>query len=418
MVERLVVIGNGMAGVRAVEEILSRAPGRFAITVFGAEPHGGYNRILLSPVLAGEKDVADIITHDRAWYDAHGIELIAGEAVVAIDRARREVRGAYGTVRSYDALLLATGSDPVILPVPGADLPGVLGFRALSDVETMRAACRPGGQAVVIGGGLLGLEAAHGLSRNGMNVTVLHLMPHLMERQLDPEAARVLADTLRARGISVIIEARTRAVLGTDHVRGVALEDGREIRADLVVMAVGIRPSIALARDAGLACGRGLRVDDTMCTSDPAIFALGECVEHRNEICGLLPPIWDMARVVADQIAGAGTMRYVASPVAVRLKVSGIDTFSAGAFVGDATTETITYRDRACGVYKRLVLRAGRLVGVVLLGDTRDSGWYFDLLSHGDDLTALRDGLAFGPDAVAALPSNDAHYATSLRIAA
>lgn len=418
MVERLVVIGNGMAGLRAVEEILARAPGRYAITMFGAEPHGGYNRILLSPVLAGETDFADIVTHDRAWYDTYGIELIAGEAVVGIDRAGKTVRGAHGTVKSYDVLLVATGSDPVILPVPGANLPGVLGFRAMSDVETMRASCRPGGRAVVIGGGLLGLEAAHGLSRNGMDVTVLHLMPHLMERQLDPQAARILADTLRDRGIRVITEAHTREVLGTDRVRGVALDDGQEIPADLVVMAVGIRPSVALARDTGLVCGRGLNVDDTMRTSDPAIFALGECVEHQSQTCGLLPPIWDMARVVGDQLAGAGTARYAPSLVATRLKVSGIDTFSAGAFLGDAATETITYRDLTHGIYKRLVLRAGRLVGVVLLGDARDSGWYFDLLSHGDDLTALRDGLAFGPDGVAALPSNDAHRKELLRIAA
>jgi nitrite reductase (NADH) large subunit len=418
VVERLVVIGNGMAGVRGVEEILGRAPGRYAITMFGAEPHGGYNRILLSPVLAGERDFAGIVTHDRAWYDTHGIELIAGEPVVGIDRARCDVRGALGTTRSYDKLLLATGSDPVILPVPGATLPGVIGFRSIADVETMRAACRQGGRAVVIGGGLLGLEAAYGLSRNSMTVTVLHLTPHLMERQLDPEAARMLADTLRARGISVITEARTRAVLGTDHAEGVVLESGQEIPADLVVMAVGVRPNIALARDIGLDCGRGLRVDDTMRTSDPAILALGECVEHRNEICGLLPPIWDMARVVADQFAGAHDTRYAPGPVATRLKVTGIDTFSAGAFLGDAETETITYRDRQQGVCKRLVLRAGRLVGVVLLGDTRDSGWYFDLLSHGDDVTALRDGLAFGPEGVAALPSNDAHHAEPLRIAA
>ncbi len=243
--QRLVVVGNGMAGVRAIEEIQARAPGRFDITVFGAEPHGNYNRIMLSPVLAGEARFSDIVTHDAAWYAESGIELIAGEAAVALDRVARTVRGEHGTVRGYDVLLLATGSDPVMLPVPGADLPGVLSFRNIADVEAMRAASHPGGRAVVIGGGLLGLEAAHGLRRSGMDVTVVHLMPSLMERQLDAVSAGLLARALELRGIAVLTTASTRAVLGDDRVRGVSLADGRDIPADLVVMAAGVRPSIS-----------------------------------------------------------------------------------------------------------------------------------------------------------------------------
>ena len=285
---KLVVIGNGMAVIRAVEDILARAPATFSITVFGAEPHGNYNRILLSPVLAGEKSFADIVTHDRAWYETNGIELIAGEPVIAIHRAGRAVTGAHGTMRPYDMLLLATGSDPVRLPLPGIDLPGVVTFRDIADVETMLAASETAGRAVVIGGGLLGLEAAHGLAKRGMAGTVLHLLPGLMERQLDPVSAGLLADDLRGRGLEVLTEASTRAIEGTARVERVLLADGRVLAADLVVMAVGIRANCTLAREAGLACGRGVRVDDAMRTSDPAIFALGECIEHRGQTFGLL----------------------------------------------------------------------------------------------------------------------------------
>jgi nitrite reductase (NADH) large subunit len=399
---RLVVIGNGMAGARVLEEILARAPGRFDITVFGAEPHGSYNRIMLSPVLAGEARFADIVTHDADWYAANGIRLVAGEAVAEIDRASRTVRGEHGTACRYDRLVLATGSDPVMLPVPGAGLPGVTAFRGIADVEAMRAACRPGGRAVVIGGGLLGLEAAHGLHRNGMAVTVVHLMPSLMERQLDPVSADLLARTLAARGVTVLTGASTRAVLGEHHVRGVALTDGRELAADLVVMAAGVRPSIALARAAGLESSRGVQVDHTMRTSDPAIFAIGECAEHAGQVVGLVAPVWDMARVCAEQIVGRGSTRYAPGTTGTFLKVSGIDTFSAGDFLGDASTEAIVIRDLARGVHRRLVLRQDRLVGLAMVGDARDSAWYFDLLRRGADVSAMRDGLAFGPGAVAA----------------
>src|SRR6195952_1903356 len=261
---RLVLVGNGMAGVRALEEILSREPHAFSITVFGAEPHGNYNRIMLSPVLAGEKTFDAITTHPRSWYEENGIELIAGEAVASIDREAKTVTGAFGTIRSYDVLLLATGSNPVIIPVSGHTLPGVISFRDIADVDTMLAASRSGKHAVVIGGGLLGLEAANGLARNGMDTTVLHLMPTLMERQLDPVSANLLKADLGTRGIKVITEANTKAILGEDHVEAVELSDGTRLQADIVVMAAGIRPNVALAKEAGLACGRGIQVNDGM----------------------------------------------------------------------------------------------------------------------------------------------------------
>ena len=392
---RLVLVGNGMAGIRTLEEILARAPDAFAITVFGAEPHGSYNRIMLSPVLAGEKRFDDIVTHDRDWYDKSGIELIAGEAVTVIDREAQVVTGAHGTMRPYDVLLLATGSTPVIIPVPGHDLPGVIGFRDIADVHTMLAAR---GNAVVIGGGLLGLEAANGLARNGLATTVLHLMPTLMERQLDPVSAGLLKADLGRRGITVLTEANTRAIRGTDRVEAVELADGTILPADLVVMAAGIRPSTALAKAAGLAVGRGVQVDDGMRSSDPAIFAVGECIEHRGAVYGLVAPLWDMAKVAADRIAGVAQSDYVPAVTGTRLKVTGIDMFSAGDFLGDESCDEIVFRDAARGVHKRLVVRDDRLIGAVLYGDARDAAWYFDLIRGGADIADQRDTLVFGPD--------------------
>ena len=393
--EHLVVVGNGMAGCRAVEELLARDPDRFRITIFGAEPRVNYNRIMLSPVLAGEKAFDDIVINDAGWYADNGIALVAGDPVVAIDRAAKTVATRGGIVERYDRLLIATGSDPFIIPVPGKDLPGVIAFRDMDDVGTMLAAAEKGGAAVVIGGGLLGLEAAHGLSLRGMKVTVIHLMPTLMERQLDEAAGWLLKQALEARGQTILTGADTAEIVGDGKVEGVKLKDGTLIPADLVVMAVGIRPSTGLAHDAGLAVGRGIQVDDHMVTSDPAVLAVGECVEHDGQVYGLVAPLWDMCRSLADGLVEQHT-GYRGSVTSTKLKVSGIDVFSAGDFSGGDGCEDIVLRDASRGVYKRVVLRDDRVVGAVLYGDTADGSWYFDLLKKREDVSGLRDMLIFG----------------------
>lgn len=393
---RLVVVGNGMAGMRTVEELLALAPELYDITVFGAEPHGNYNRILLSPVLAGEKTVDDIMLHPREWYARHGITLLAGDPVVAIDRARRLVRSRSGKEIRYDRLLLATGSRPFIVPVPGHALDGVIAFRDIQDVETMLAAARAHRHAVVIGGGLLGLEAANGLLRQGMDVTVLHLGDALMDRQLDANAAALLKRTLERRGLRILLGANTSEILGETRVTGVRLADGTQIPADLVVMAAGVRPNAELARAAGLHCERAIVVDDTLQTYDPRIYAVGECVQHRQATFGLVAPIWDQARVCAAHLAGAGHRRYVQQATATRLKVSGVELYSAGDIVGGEDSEDLVLRDPRRGIYKRLVLQQGRLAGAVLYGDVQDGPWYFELIQNGTPIGAIRNRLLFG----------------------
>ncbi|WP_315761714.1 nitrite reductase large subunit NirB [Sphingomonas sp. Y38-1Y] len=391
----LIVIGNGMAGCRAVEELIARDPGRYRVTIFGAEPLVNYNRIMLSPVLAGEKTFEEIVINGHDWYAEHGITLLSGDPVIGIDRAARTVTSRSGLTMGYDRLLIATGSDPFIIPVPGHDLPGVVSFRDMNDVEAMLAAADRGGSAVVIGGGLLGLEAAHGLSLRGMKVTVLHLMPTLMERQLDEAAGWLLKTALEARGQTILTGADTAAIVGDGRVEGVRLKDGTEIAADLVVMAVGIRPSVALARQAGLAVGRGIQVDDHMVTSDPSVLAVGECVEHDGQVYGLVAPLWDMCRALADGLVEAPT-GYRPAPTSTKLKVAGLDVFSAGDFSGGDGAEDIVLRDASRGIYKRVVVRGDRIVGAVLYGDTADGNWYFDLLKKGEDVADIRDALIFG----------------------
>ena len=391
----LIVIGNGMAGCRAVEEILVRDGTRYRITIFGAEPRVNYNRIMLSPLLAGEKTFDDIVINDQTWYDDNGIALVAGDPVVAIDRKIQTVTARSGRVESYDKLILATGSDPFIIPVPGHDLHGVVTFRDMDDVGAMLRAADAGGDAVVIGGGLLGLEAAHGLSLRGMKVTVLHIMPTLMERQLDEAAAWLLKDALQARGQTILTGADTAEVYGQGKVEGVRLKDGRDIPTSLVVMAVGIRPNVKLARDAGLAIGRGIQVDDHLVTSDANILAVGECVEHNGLVYGLVAPIWEMCRSLADGLI-AEPNGYTGSVTSTKLKVSGIDVFSAGDFSGGEGCEDIVMRDASRGVYKRVIVKDDRVVGAVLYGDTSDGNWYFDLLKRQDDVSDIRDALIFG----------------------
>ena len=393
---RLVVVGNGMAGIRAVERLLELAPDFYEITVFGAEPHPNYNRILLSPVLAGEQTLDDIVLNGRDWYRDHGIRTHLGSKVTRIDRVRRLVLAEDGTSEPYDRLLLATGSNPFILPIPGVDLEGVLTYRDIQDTQRMIDAAAKYEKAVVIGGGLLGLEAANGLKARGMDVTVVHLMPWLMERQLDETAARMLQKTLEAKGLAFRLQAATEALVGEGRVSAVRLKGGETIPAQLVVMAVGIRPNTKLAEEAGLHCNRGIVVNDTMQTFDPRIYAVGECVSHRGTAYGLVAPLFEMAKVCADHLANFGIGRYAGSMTSTKLKVTGVDLFSAGDFSGGKGTEDIVLADPGAGIYKKLVIRDDKLVGAVMYGDTVDGGWFFKLLREGRNVSDIRDKLMFG----------------------
>lgn len=392
----LVVIGNGMAGMRTVEHLIERAPDLYDITVFGAEPYGNYNRVLLSLVLAGEMSVDDIMLNPERWYAENGITLRKGETVERIDRRGREVVTAAGGRVRYDRLLIATGSTPIVLPVPGVDLPGVCTFRDILDVNRMTEAAATHRKAVVIGGGLLGLEAANGLLKRGMDVTVVHLVDALMERQLDAPAAALLRNTLEARGLKFRMPAQTAAILGDARAEAVRFAEGPDVEADLVVMAVGIRPNIDLARRAGLHCERGIVVSDTMQTYDGAIYAVGECVQHRRNTYGLVAPLFDQAKVCANHLARKGFAAYPGSAVSTRLKVTGIDLFSAGDFAGGAGRDDIVVEDRARGVYKRIVMKGDVIVGAVCVGDAADGNWYFEQIAAGAKAPARRDGLAFG----------------------
>lgn len=394
--QSLVVIGNGMAGMRTVEELLKLAPELYDITVFGAEPHGNYNRILLSPVLAGDKHMDDIIIHSREWYREQAITLHAGDPVVHIDRRRRLVRSASGREVWYDRLLLATGSHPFIIPVPGHKLPGVIGFRDIHDVDTMLAAARKGGRAVVIGGGLLGLEAANGLLRRGMDVTVVHVTDSLMNQQLDKPAALLLKSALESKGLRFMLDAHTSAIVGEERVRAVRLKDGAELAADLVVMTAGVRPNIALAMEAGIHCERAIVVDDTLQTYDPRVYAVGECVQHRSAVFGLVAPIWEQAKVCGAHLALKGHRRYVQAATPTKLKVTGVDLYSVGDFIGGEGSEDLVLRDARRGIYKRLVLAGNRIAGAVLYGDVQDGPWYFNLIQNRTDISAMRSRLLFG----------------------
>jgi nitrite reductase (NADH) large subunit len=396
---KLVMIGNGMAGVRTLEELLKIAPDLYDITVFGAEPHPNYNRILLSPVLAGEQTVAEIVLNPLAWYEDNGITLHLGKAVTQIDRRRRVVRAADGTEAAYDRLLIATGSTPFILPVPGKELAGVIGYRDIADTEAMIDAATKYKHAVVIGGGLLGLEAANGLMLRGMQVTVVHIAPWLMERQLDDVAGDLLRKSLVERGLDFRIGAHTEALLGDDtgRVRAVRFKDGTEVPAELVVMAAGIRPNTALAESAGLHVNRGIVVSDTLQTvTDARVYAVGECAAHRGVAYGLVAPLFEQAKVCATHLAEFGIGRYLGSQVSTKLKVTGIDLFSAGDFMGGEGCDEIVLSDPQGGVYKKLVLKDDKLVGACLYGDTVDGSWYFKLLREGRPVGDIRDRLMFG----------------------
>ncbi|MFC5476526.1 nitrite reductase large subunit NirB [Paraherbaspirillum soli] len=395
---KLVMVGNGMAGVRTLEELLKIAPDMYDITVFGAEPYANYNRILLSPVLAGEQTIQDIMLNDVDWYAEHGITLHLNQTITRIDRAKRQVMTADGMLAEYDRLLLATGSNPFMLPVPGKDLQGVISYRDIKDTNAMIAAAGQHRQAIVIGGGLLGLEAANGLKLRGMEVHVVHLPGWLMERQLDPVAGKMLQKSLEQRGLQFVLEKNTEALIGDEnnHVKAIRFTDGSELPAQLVVMAVGIRPNTALAESAHLYCNRGIVVSDTMQTYDPRIYAVGECVNHRGNVYGLVAPLFEMAKVCANHLASFGIGRYLGSVTSTKLKVTGIDLFSAGEFMGGEGVEEIVLSDPLGGVYKKLVIKDDKLIGACLYGDTVDGSWYFKLLREGKDIAEIRDSLMFG----------------------
>ena len=417
MTRKLIVIGAGMASGRMLEHLFDQGDD-WDVTLFNAEPRGNYNRLMLSPVLSGEKTYEEIVTHDAAWYEEHGVTCRFGEKVAGIDRANQRVTTEAGEVLPYDKLVIATGSNPFIIPLPGHDLEGVIAYRDLEDTNRMIALGeQEGAKAVVIGGGLLGLEAAAGLQARGVDVTVVHLMGHLMERQLDEAAGYLLRKELVGRGIKVLCSTNSKQILGEDgHVTGLELDNGTVLPCDLLVMAVGIRPNVALGQQAGLAVGKGIHVDDQMITSDEHILSVGECVEHDGAIFGLVAPLYDQAKVAAATLSGQEA-RFVQRNVSTKLKVTGCDLFSAGDFAEGDDREDIVFRDPARGVYKRLVLKDNRLIGAVMYGDTADGNWFFGLMKDGESVEEMRDTLIFGPAfqggasgdplaAVAALPDD------------
>ena len=396
MSEPLIVIGNGMAAARLVDELARRALGRYAVAVIGEEPRLAYNRVLLSALLADEVGFDDIELRPARWWRDRGVTLRYGVRATAVDAAARNVTLAGGTRLSFSKLVFATGSQPIKPDIPGMNLPGVLTFRDVDDVNAIAAAKAAGTRVVVIGGGLLGLEAAYGLAKAGARVTLLHLMDRLMERQLDHRAALMLQRAVEARGIAVRLQAQTARIAGNGKVEGVELHDGTTIAADAVVVAVGIRANAALARTAGLEVGRGIVVDDHLETNAAGVHAIGECAEHRGCCYGLVEPAYEQAQLLARRLAGERAS-YPGSVLATNLKVSGVNVFSAGDFLGaTAEAEEIVLRDPAAGVYKKLVIAHGRLVGAVLFGDTADGLWYLDLIRTGSPVARLRDDLVFG----------------------
>ena len=414
MTQKLVVIGAGMASGRVLEHLVEADRDAYEITLFNAEPRGNYNRIMLSPVLSGEKTYDEIVTHDAAWYAEAGVTCRFGEKIAGIDTAAKTVTSETGDVLSYDKLLFGTGSNPFIIPLPGHDLAGVIAYRDLEDTECMMG-LGPDNKVVVIGGGLLGLEAAAGMAARGVDVTVVHIMGHLMERQLDEAAGYLLKKSLEDKGIKILLGANSKEIIGEDgHVRALMLDDGTELPCDLLVMAVGIRPNVALGQEAGLAVGKGIHVDDQMITSVEDVLAVGECVEHDGAVFGLVAPLYDQAKVAAQTLLGQEA-QFVQKSLSTKLKVTGCDLFSAGDFADGEGREDIVFRDPSRGVYKRLVIEGDRLVGAVMYGDTADSNWFFGLIRDGTPIDEMRETLIFGPayqggaaadplSAVAALP--------------
>lgn len=400
MKAKLVLIGNGMAGGKLLEEIVATCADLYDITVFGNEPYGNYNRIMLSPLLAGDKTLDDIMINHRQWYTDHDIQLHAGEekAIVKIDRARQQVIAADGSITPYHRLVIATGSQPFILPVEGAHLEGVISFRDIADVEKMITTAQSHQRAIVIGGGLLGLEAAMGLTTRGMQVTVVHNHDIPLNRQLDAQAGMLLKHELVSRGLSFKLNASTHKIIGDEQGRVTAIQfdDGSKIETDLIVMAVGIRPNIELAKSSGVYCEKGIIVNDTLQTYDPRIYALGECIEHRGDTFGLVAPLYDQAKVLVNHLSEHGIARYQSLPTATKLKVTGIHLFSMGKFLESQHCETLIFQDDAQNIYKKLVIENETLVGVVLYGDTKEGAFYSELIDQHTNIKQIRPYLMFG----------------------
>ncbi len=396
MKQKLVLIGNGMAGMRTVDELLKLSSDKFDITVFGAEPHGNYNRIMLSPVLAGDKQLSEIIINDLRWYKDNKITLYTGKTITKIDRVNQQVISDDGTIAGYDRLIIATGSVPVVLDIPGKTLDGVISFRDINDVNVMIETAKTHKNAIVIGGGLLGLEAANGLMIQGMNVSVVHRNNTLMSQQLDQQAADLMRTQLEQKGMHFLMNHHTEALLGDKRVEKVRFQDGSEVDADLVIMAIGVRPNIKLAQASDIQCDRGILVNDTLQTFTPTIYAVGECVQHREKTFGLVAPLFEQAKVCANHLVGMETGNYVSSATSTKLKVTGIDLFSAGDFMGDKDTEDIVFKDATRYIYKKLVIKNNKIIGIVLYGDTMDGLWYFSLLTEAQDISAIRENIIFG----------------------
>ncbi|WP_078409966.1 nitrite reductase large subunit NirB [Priestia abyssalis] len=385
--QKLVLIGNGMAGVRCIEEILKNDSDAFEITIFGSEPHVNYNRILLSTVLQGSTSLEDITINDRNWYEEHHIQLFTGETVIKIDKEKKVVRTDKNREVSYDKLILATGSVPFLLPLPGADKEGVIAFRTIEDCQKMIETSKEYKKAVVIGGGLLGLEAARGLLNLGMEVNVVHIAPYLMERQLDPMAAKMLQKELENQGMNFLLQKETQEIIGKHRVEGLRFKDGTEVEADLVVMAVGVRPNVQLAKESGIDTNRAIIVNDYLETDIPNIYAVGECAEHRGMVYGLVKPLYEQGQVLAKHICGMSCRGYEGSVLSTQLKISGVDVFSVGQFAGDETTKAITIFDELDGVYKKVVFQDNKMVGAVLFGDTKDGTRLLDMIVKQKDVS-------------------------------
>lgn len=395
MKQKLILIGSGMVGVKFLEQLMLEAPDMYEIRVFNKEPTGGYNRIMLSPVLAGEKQLSDIITHDFNWFDERAIQLHSGTAIIDVNTDDQTVTTDLGATYQYDRLIIATGSNPFILPIPGSNLSGVVSFRDIRDVNSMMEAAKQKQRAVVIGGGLLGLEAANGLMKLGMDVTVVHLGDILMNVQMDAVSGELLKQTLLEQGMNFVMPAQTEAILGEEHVTGVRFKDGREIETDLVVMAVGIRPNTGLGAKIGLEVNRGILVNDQLETNIPSVYALGECIEHKGQVYGLVAPLYEQASVLAKVLANQKAA-YHGSAVSTKLKVTGISLFSAGDFHDSDDSDSLVFKDLSQNVYRKVVVKDNKIQGAVMFGDVTGSNWIFDQLVEQNDMSAYRDTLVFG----------------------